>query len=100
MHKAFPLPAIKFPLPEELPTASEDGSHCLKKRDTTARKIALLSKTRRNCQSKKDGSYTKLVPYVLPLILAVTVNCNIVVIFRILLHGGYFKYWKAGLVAV
>nr|GEW75055.1 reverse transcriptase domain-containing protein [Tanacetum cinerariifolium] len=23
MHKAFPLPAIKFPLPEELPTASE-----------------------------------------------------------------------------
>nr|GEX40829.1 hypothetical protein [Tanacetum cinerariifolium] len=43
MHKAFPLPAIKFPLPEELPTTSEDGSHCQKKRDATARKIALLS---------------------------------------------------------
>nr|GFA51522.1 hypothetical protein [Tanacetum cinerariifolium] len=43
MHKAFPLLAIKFPLPEELPTASEDGSHCQKKRDATARKIALLS---------------------------------------------------------
>nr|GEW74951.1 hypothetical protein [Tanacetum cinerariifolium] len=49
-----------FPLPEELPTASEDGSHCQKKRDATARKIALLSKTRKNCQSKKDGSYTKV----------------------------------------
>nr|GEW04953.1 DEA(D/H)-box RNA helicase family protein [Tanacetum cinerariifolium] len=52
MHKAFPLPAIKFPLPEELPTASEDGSHCQKKRDATARKIALLSMSRRNYQSK------------------------------------------------
>nr|GEY29004.1 retrovirus-related Pol polyprotein from transposon TNT 1-94 [Tanacetum cinerariifolium] len=52
MHKAFPLPAIKFPLPEELPTASEDGSHCQKKRDATSRKIALLSMSRRNCQSK------------------------------------------------
>nr|GEY18231.1 hypothetical protein [Tanacetum cinerariifolium] len=31
MHKAFPLPALKFSLPEELPTASEDGSHCQKK---------------------------------------------------------------------
>nr|GFA10111.1 hypothetical protein [Tanacetum cinerariifolium] len=49
MHKAFPLPAIKFLLPEELSTASKDGSHCQKKRDATARKIALLSKTRRNC---------------------------------------------------
>nr|GEX29924.1 hypothetical protein [Tanacetum cinerariifolium] len=78
MHKAFPLPAIKFLLPGELPTASEDGSHCQKKRDATARKITLLSKTKRNCQSKKDGSYTKLVPHVLPFILAVIVNCNIV----------------------
>nr|GEU41772.1 hypothetical protein [Tanacetum cinerariifolium] len=43
MHKAFPLPAIKFPMPEELPTASEDGSHSQKKRDATARKIALIS---------------------------------------------------------
>nr|GEX42952.1 uncharacterized mitochondrial protein AtMg00810-like [Tanacetum cinerariifolium] len=69
---------IKFSLPKELPTASEDDSHCQKKRDATARKIALLSKTRRNCQSKKDDSYTKLVPHVLTLILAVTVNYNIV----------------------
>nr|GEZ92326.1 hypothetical protein [Tanacetum cinerariifolium] len=52
--------AIKFPLPEELSTASEDGSHCQKKRDATARKIALLSKIKRNCQSMKDGSYTKI----------------------------------------
>nr|GEZ42413.1 hypothetical protein [Tanacetum cinerariifolium] len=41
--------AIKFSLPEELPTASEDGSYCQKKRDATARKIALLSMSRRNC---------------------------------------------------
>nr|GEU80003.1 hypothetical protein [Tanacetum cinerariifolium] len=32
MYKAFPLLAIKFPLPEQLPTASEVGSHCQKKR--------------------------------------------------------------------
>nr|GEU74971.1 ubiquitin hydrolase [Tanacetum cinerariifolium] len=51
MHKAFPLPAIKFLLLEEHPTASEDGSYCQKKRDATARKIALLSMKRRNCQS-------------------------------------------------
>nr|GFA19774.1 hypothetical protein [Tanacetum cinerariifolium] len=43
MNKSFSLPAIKFLLPEELPTASKDGSYCQKKRDATARKIALLS---------------------------------------------------------
>nr|GEZ38719.1 hypothetical protein [Tanacetum cinerariifolium] len=59
MHKAFPLPAIKFPPPEELPTASEDGSHCQKKRDVTARKIALLSMSRRNCQSNMAVTLTK-----------------------------------------
>nr|GFB34034.1 hypothetical protein [Tanacetum cinerariifolium] len=52
IHKAFSLPAIKFPLLEELHTASEDGSHCQKKRDATARKITLPSMSRRNCQSK------------------------------------------------
>nr|GEZ09265.1 uncharacterized mitochondrial protein AtMg00820-like [Tanacetum cinerariifolium] len=26
MHKAFPLPVIEFPLPEEVPTASEESS--------------------------------------------------------------------------
>nr|GFB40134.1 hypothetical protein [Tanacetum cinerariifolium] len=28
MHKAFPLPVIEFLLPEEVPTASEENSHC------------------------------------------------------------------------
>nr|GEV36955.1 hypothetical protein [Tanacetum cinerariifolium] len=42
MHKAFPLPVIKFPLAEEFPTASEESSHCQKKRDATAKRIALL----------------------------------------------------------
>nr|GEX54812.1 hypothetical protein [Tanacetum cinerariifolium] len=36
MHKAFPLPVMEFPLPEEVPTASEESSHCQKKRDATA----------------------------------------------------------------
>nr|GEW92452.1 hypothetical protein [Tanacetum cinerariifolium] len=43
---------IEFPQAEELPTTSKEGCHCQKKRDATARKIALLSKSRRNCQSK------------------------------------------------
>nr|GEY60211.1 ribonuclease H-like domain-containing protein [Tanacetum cinerariifolium] len=33
--------------------------HCQKKRDATARKIALLSNSRRNCQSKSNDSLTK-----------------------------------------
>nr|GEZ15048.1 hypothetical protein [Tanacetum cinerariifolium]GEZ24610.1 hypothetical protein [Tanacetum cinerariifolium] len=52
MHKAFPLPVTEFPLPEELPNAREDSCHCQKKREATARKIALLSMSRRNCQLK------------------------------------------------
>nr|GFB29770.1 hypothetical protein [Tanacetum cinerariifolium] len=52
MHKAFLLPVTEFPLPEELPTARKDSCHCQKKREATARKIALLSMSRRNCQSK------------------------------------------------
>nr|GEW64038.1 hypothetical protein [Tanacetum cinerariifolium] len=35
---------IEFPLVEELPTASEESSHCQKKSEATAVKIALLSK--------------------------------------------------------
>nr|GEY21145.1 UBN2 domain-containing protein [Tanacetum cinerariifolium] len=50
---------IEFPLPEEVPTASEESSHGQKKREATAVKIALLLKSRRNCQSKSDDSYTK-----------------------------------------
>nr|GEY68289.1 hypothetical protein [Tanacetum cinerariifolium] len=52
MHKAFSLPVTEFPLPEELPTAREDNFHCQKKREATTRKIALLSMSRRNYQSK------------------------------------------------
>nr|GFA26747.1 hypothetical protein [Tanacetum cinerariifolium] len=58
MHKAFPLQGIEFPLAEEVLTASEEGSHCQKKREATARKIALLSNSRRNCQSKSNDSFT------------------------------------------
>nr|GEX05853.1 hypothetical protein [Tanacetum cinerariifolium] len=66
MHKAFPLLVMEFPLPGEVPTASEESSHYQKKREATTVKITLLLKSRRNCQSKSDDSYTKLVPHVTP----------------------------------
>nr|GEY86076.1 hypothetical protein [Tanacetum cinerariifolium] len=59
MHKAFPLPGIEFPLAVEVLTASEEGCHCQKKRDATARMIVLLSNSKRNCQSKLNVSFTK-----------------------------------------
>nr|GEU34418.1 hypothetical protein [Tanacetum cinerariifolium] len=46
MHKAFPLPVIKFPLAKEVPIASVEGCHCQKKSEAAARKIVLLSKFR------------------------------------------------------
>nr|GEX85227.1 hypothetical protein [Tanacetum cinerariifolium] len=46
---AFPLPGIEFSLAEEVSTASEEGFHYQKKREATARKITLLSKSKRNC---------------------------------------------------
>nr|GEW61258.1 hypothetical protein [Tanacetum cinerariifolium] len=73
MHKAFSLPVIEFPLSKEVLTASEESSHCQKKRDATAEKIALLLKSSSNCQSKSYDSYAKLVPHVSPCILGVTV---------------------------
>nr|GEX46223.1 hypothetical protein [Tanacetum cinerariifolium] len=60
MHKAFPLPVMVFPLPEEVPTTSEESSHCQKKKDATAEKIALLLKSSSNCQSKSYDSYANL----------------------------------------
>nr|GEZ03450.1 hypothetical protein [Tanacetum cinerariifolium] len=59
MHKEFPLPVIEFPLPKEVPTSSEESSYRQKKREATAVKIALLLKSRRNCQSKSSDSYAK-----------------------------------------
>nr|GEU62784.1 hypothetical protein [Tanacetum cinerariifolium] len=53
------LQSIEFLLVEEVPTASEEGCHCQKKKEATARKIALRSKSRRNCQSKSNDSFTK-----------------------------------------
>nr|GEX99469.1 reverse transcriptase domain-containing protein [Tanacetum cinerariifolium] len=41
MHKAFPLSVMEFLLPEEVSTASEENSHCQKKRDATANKLSL-----------------------------------------------------------
>nr|GEV88499.1 hypothetical protein [Tanacetum cinerariifolium]GEV89628.1 hypothetical protein [Tanacetum cinerariifolium] len=61
MHKAFPLLGIEFLLAEEVPTVSEKGCHCQKKREATARKIALLSKSRRNCQSKSNDSFANVI---------------------------------------
>nr|GFB02177.1 hypothetical protein [Tanacetum cinerariifolium] len=47
----------EFSLPEEVSTANEESSHCQKKRDATAVKIALLLKSKRNCQSKSYDSF-------------------------------------------
>nr|GEZ97370.1 hypothetical protein [Tanacetum cinerariifolium] len=63
MHKEFPLQGIEFPLAEEVPTTSEEGCHCQKKREATARKIALLSKSRRNCQSKSYDIFTTRITF-------------------------------------
>nr|GEU32013.1 hypothetical protein [Tanacetum cinerariifolium] len=63
MHKVFPVPVIEFPLAEEVPTAIEESCHCLKKREATARKIALLSKSRRNRQSISNDSFTKRITF-------------------------------------
>nr|GEW71969.1 DUF4219 domain-containing protein/UBN2 domain-containing protein [Tanacetum cinerariifolium] len=60
IYKIANCPIMEFPLPEEIPTASEKSSHCQKKRDATAEKIALLMKSSSNCQSKSYDSYTKL----------------------------------------
>nr|GFC78897.1 hypothetical protein [Tanacetum cinerariifolium] len=47
MHKAFPLPVMEFPLPEEVPTASEESAYCQKKRDATAVKIRTATKVKK-----------------------------------------------------
>nr|GEY50584.1 hypothetical protein [Tanacetum cinerariifolium] len=65
MHKAFLLLVIEFPLAEEVPTASKESCHCQKKREATAVKIALLLKSRRNCQSKTVTLTIKVVDPVL-----------------------------------
>nr|GEW73710.1 hypothetical protein [Tanacetum cinerariifolium] len=58
MHKAFPLPVIEFPLEEEVPTASEESCHYQKKREATAVKIALLSKSKRNFPASAASAET------------------------------------------
>nr|GEZ77227.1 hypothetical protein [Tanacetum cinerariifolium] len=50
---------MEFPLLEEVLTASEESSHCQKKRDATAEKITLPLKSSSNCQSKSYDSYAK-----------------------------------------
>nr|GEW33533.1 hypothetical protein [Tanacetum cinerariifolium] len=54
---------MEFPLPEKVPTASEESSHFQKKRDVTAEKIALLMKSSSNCQSESYDSYAKIQQY-------------------------------------
>nr|GEW13934.1 hypothetical protein [Tanacetum cinerariifolium] len=61
MHKAFPLPVIEFPLSEEVPTISEESSHCQKKSDATVKKIALLVKSRNNYHIHQRNIKNRLV---------------------------------------
>nr|GFB26327.1 hypothetical protein [Tanacetum cinerariifolium] len=46
---------IEFQLAEEVPTASEEGCHCQKKREATARNIALLSSQEGTCNLPGSG---------------------------------------------
>nr|GEV73868.1 putative ribonuclease H-like domain-containing protein [Tanacetum cinerariifolium] len=59
---------MEFSLSEEVSTASEESSHCQKKRDATVEKIALLLKSSSNCQSKSYDSYAKLCPMSSPVL--------------------------------
>nr|GEY89199.1 ribonuclease H-like domain-containing protein [Tanacetum cinerariifolium] len=52
---------LKVTVCYRVPTASEESFHCQKKREAIAEKIALLLMSRRNCQSKSDDSYAKLI---------------------------------------
>nr|GEZ75102.1 putative reverse transcriptase domain-containing protein [Tanacetum cinerariifolium] len=54
--EAFPLPVMEFPLPREVLTVSKESSHCQKKRDATAHKIALLLKSSSNWD-ERDYDY-------------------------------------------
>nr|GEX04050.1 U3 small nucleolar RNA-associated protein 4 homolog [Tanacetum cinerariifolium] len=65
---------MEFPLPGEVPTASKESSHCQKKRDANAHKIALLLKSSSNCQSKSYDSYAKLVTHVTLCFLGITLT--------------------------
>nr|GEV84486.1 hypothetical protein [Tanacetum cinerariifolium] len=49
---SIPTGSDEFPLPEQLPTANEDKFPLLIQSDATAMKLALLLKSRNNCQSK------------------------------------------------
>nr|GEZ33836.1 ribonuclease H-like domain-containing protein [Tanacetum cinerariifolium] len=51
---------IKFPLAEEVPTASEESFHCQKKRDATAMRIALLIKCDNNLRRFYNISFQSL----------------------------------------
>nr|GFA46454.1 synaptobrevin, longin-like domain protein [Tanacetum cinerariifolium] len=67
-QKQLGVEGKRFQSEDCLPLPEEKRCHCHKF-------ALLLKKRRRNYQSKIDGSYTKIVPHVLPMILAVTVKC-------------------------
>nr|GEW26415.1 putative ribonuclease H-like domain-containing protein [Tanacetum cinerariifolium] len=77
----------KFPLP------SKESSHCEKKNDATAEKIALLLKSNSNCQSKSNDSYTKLVPQVTLCILEIDQQ-NLTLAKIPILDTGKFEQWQ------
>nr|GEY71497.1 hypothetical protein [Tanacetum cinerariifolium] len=55
---------IEFPLAEEVPTASEESCHCQKKREATAKRIALLDKQTHNVRGNggnQFGQYARQV---------------------------------------
>nr|GFB52442.1 hypothetical protein [Tanacetum cinerariifolium] len=55
MLKSFPLPVMEFPLPEYIPTASEDMFPLLKQKDSLAEEVCVADK------DKEKDSYCNIV---------------------------------------
>nr|GEX93543.1 ubiquitin hydrolase [Tanacetum cinerariifolium] len=59
MHKAFPLPVIKFPLAEEVSSASGEECHCQKK---TSKDLDNLIESQRSDKNKEGLEYSVVPP--------------------------------------
>nr|GEZ11121.1 hypothetical protein [Tanacetum cinerariifolium] len=60
MLKSFPLPVMKFPLPEYFPTASEEMFPLLSQRDTPAEEVCTAEKLKRDTPAEEVCTAEKL----------------------------------------
>nr|GEW54329.1 hypothetical protein [Tanacetum cinerariifolium] len=64
MHKAFPLPVIKFPLAEEVPTVSVKDATARRNVKPLPGRLHYYAKSRRNCQRRKYIAKKRVTPIV------------------------------------